>query len=308
MDNNTQLDNNQLESPLESTEDISQDFQAAHSEAGEEVLDNAENENLEGIIELVPADSSLMDSSSDDEEDSDKTPRNLYEELSAYLFVSTKPVTVTKLAELCEISEDEVRAKVESIIEGMNSANLGFEIIQIQDSYQMRTKISVTRALHKLITPKMKRLSKAAAETLAVIAYKQPVSKAEIEVIRGVDPVPTIKTLLDGKLVRIVGRDDTPGSPALYGTTEHFLERFGLKTLSELPTIREMDLFTDADNQEAQAEDEDLDSDIDGLENDNDTELDTDSNNPDSDQQENSSNLMSSNEQTEKNNESITIN
>jgi segregation and condensation protein B len=175
----------------------------------------------------------------------DEDSLNVYEELSAYLFVSPKPVSVEKLSEFTGLTEDEVKTRIESLNEGMRYANLGFEIIEIQDSFQMRTKESVKSSLQKLITPRMKRLSKAAAETLAVIAYKQPVSKAEIEVIRGVDPLPTIKTLLDGKLIRIVGREDTPGSPALYGTTEHFLERFGLRALSELPTVREIDMLNE---------------------------------------------------------------
>jgi segregation and condensation protein B len=172
----------------------------------------------------------------------------LTEEISAYLFVSSKPVSLERLSRLAECDEEEIKSIIQNINTSLFESGLGFEILAIQDSFQMRTKPSVTRALHKLITPKMKRLSKAAAETLAVIAYKQPVSKAEIEVIRGVDPVPTLKTLIDGKLIRIVGREDTPGSPALYGTTDHFLERFGLKNLSELPTVRELDSFEDEDS------------------------------------------------------------
>ncbi len=183
---------------------------------------------------------------------------NIYEELSAYLFVSPKPLSIERITELTGFSDEEIRKKIDSINSALGEANLGFEIIEIQNSFQMRTRLSVKKALQKLITPKMKRLSKAAAETLAVIAYKQPVSKAEIEVIRGVDPVPTLRTLLDGKLIRIVGREDTPGSPALYGTTDHFLERFGLKSLSELPTIRELDLFDQAEDSGESPEYEDV--------------------------------------------------
>lgn len=107
-------------------------------------------------------------------------------------------------------------------------------------SYQYRSLPSLKPTIQKMVTAKMKRLSKAAAETLAVVAYKQPVTRAEIEAIRGVDALPTLRTLLDGILIRIIGREDTPGSPALYGTTDKFLERFGLADLSELPTIREV--------------------------------------------------------------------
>ena len=107
------------------------------------------------------------------------------------------------------------------------------------------------------IRDRSKRLSKAAAETLAIVAYRQPVQKAEIEAIRGVDAIQTVKTLLDAKLIRIVGRDTTPGTPALYGTTDVFLEKFGLADLSELPSVRELkELESEPDESEVFSEEE----------------------------------------------------
>lgn len=164
----------------------------------------------------------------------------LREMVMAFIFVALKPITISELCTLTKSSEEDVSTIVNSLVEELNGMQLGIELKTIGESYQLRTKPYLGKVLQRLITPKMKRLSKAAAETLAIIAYKQPVSKAEIEAIRGVDALPTLKTLIDGRLIRIVGREDTPGSPALYGTTEFFLERFGLKDLSELPTVREV--------------------------------------------------------------------
>jgi segregation and condensation protein B len=191
-----------------------------------------------------------------DSDDENQSAFNIHEEISAFLFVSSKPLSLEKLVELTRTDEEKVKHTIEFLMSSMQEANLGFELVEINNSFQFRTKPSLTKSLHKLITPKMKRLSKASAESLAVIAYKQPVSKAEIEAIRGVDPLPTIKTLLDGRLIRIVGREDTPGSPALYGTTDHFLERFGFRDLSELPTVKELTMLDDEQSEYSSEEDE----------------------------------------------------
>ena len=95
--------------------------------------------------------------------------------------------------------------------------------------------------LTALRAAKPKKLSTQALETLAIVAYRQPIVKSDVEVIRGVDATPTIKTLLDRKLIKIVGYQDSVGHPALYGTTERFLELFGLESLRELPNLRELE-------------------------------------------------------------------
>jgi segregation and condensation protein B len=174
---------------------------------------------------------------------------SLKEMLMAFLFVSIKPIPFSELVSLTKSNIDEVNEAIELLEEEILEFDIGLELKNIGESYQLRTKPKLAKTLQRMITPKMKRLSKASAETLAVVAYKQPVSRAEIEAIRGVDALPTIKTLLDGRLVRIVGREDTPGSPALYGTTDFFLERFGLRDLSELPTIREVRELADEDSE-----------------------------------------------------------
>lgn len=121
----------------------------------------------------------------------------------------------------------------------------GIEIVEAASGFRMQTNktcrhwVSQVRHAHK------ERMSKATQETLAIIAYKQPVSRAEIEQLRGVDPSASIKYLLDRKLIRIAGRKELPGRPLLYGTTKTFLELFELKDLSELPSLKEAEELTE---------------------------------------------------------------
>jgi segregation and condensation protein B len=161
-------------------------------------------------------------------------------QVSAALFVSAKPLTISELAEASGRSEEELESVMEFLMELYTDEVNGIALKKVQGGYQLRSAPGALPLLRKLIPPKAKKFSKAAAETLAVIAYKQPVQRAEIEAIRGVDALPTLKTLLDAKVVRVIGRENEIGKPVLYATTEKFLERFGLKDLSELPTPREL--------------------------------------------------------------------
>lgn len=161
-------------------------------------------------------------------------------QISALLFVSHKPVGVDRLAEVVGCTEEEVSDALAELESSITPEQFGFSLVEVAGGWQLRSAPEARGVITKLVAPRGKRISRAAAETLAVIAYKQPVARSEIEMIRGVDALPTLKTLLDGKLVRIVGRTEAPGQPVLYGTTEIFLERFGLKDLSELPTVKEV--------------------------------------------------------------------
>lgn len=165
---------------------------------------------------------------------------SLSAKLSAILFISNKPLSSQKLAESLAIEEDEILTALDSLKSIYSDQVNGFSLVEVNGGYQFRTSPELSGAIRQVFPKKSKKLTKAAAETLAVIAYKQPVQKAEIEAIRGVDALPTLKTLLDSNLIRIVGRDNAVGHPALYGTTDIFLERFGLNDLSELPSIREL--------------------------------------------------------------------
>lgn len=160
--------------------------------------------------------------------------------LSALLLVSPRPVSVHVLADATRVDAMEVEQELLRLKDKFDPAEFGFNLQEVADGWQLRTSPLASTVIARLAPPKAKRLSKAASETLAVVAYKQPVGKAEIDSIRGVDSTPTLRGLLDLRLVRAVGRSNSPGHPVLYGTTSLFLERFGLRDLADLPTVREL--------------------------------------------------------------------
>ena len=160
--------------------------------------------------------------------------------ICALLFVVPKPLSEEAIQRAARVSHDQVGQALDQIKEMFVDDVHGFSLHQIGGGYEFRTAPGAAQTIRRYKPPKQRRISRASAETLAVIAYKQPVTKAEIEVIRGVDAMPTIKTLIDSKLIRIVGHENTAGQPALYGTTPDFLEIFGLSDLSELPSIRDI--------------------------------------------------------------------
>lgn len=161
-------------------------------------------------------------------------------QIGSILFVSIKPVSAQVMAEATKATVEEVEEALAKLKDFFKAEIHGFSLEEISGSWQLRTANAAKKVINRMIPPKARRLTKAAAESLAIIAYKQPVQRAEVEAIRGVDALPTLRTLLDAKLIRIVGRDSSPGQPALYGTTNTFLEKFGMKDLSELPSIREL--------------------------------------------------------------------
>lgn len=165
--------------------------------------------------------------------------------IESMIFVSDEPITegaiLVALAgtgvEKATIRE--ALAAIENEWNGDPSRGVG--IAQVAGGYQFRTKASCADWLKRLNVPKPMRLSGPALETLAIIAYRQPIVRSEIERIRGVDTGGVLKTLLDRRLLRIVGRQDEPGQPLLYGTTKDFLEIFNLNALNELPTLKDIE-------------------------------------------------------------------
>lgn len=158
--------------------------------------------------------------------------------IESLLFVSEKPVTVKTLSSLFNIPNEEVVKIVEELKEEYERRDSGILIIQIEDSYQMVTnpKYGEWVILFKNLSSNSK-LSTQALETLAVIAYKQPITKAEVEKIRGANSEHSIKTLLEKRLIKVVGRKDLPGRPFLYGTTKEFLRVFGISSINELHSL-----------------------------------------------------------------------
>ncbi len=172
---------------------------------------------------------------------------NLIPILEAVLFSSDSPITAAKLAEICgDFSEAEVKKSISELNEEYHHSGRAFEIKSIAGGFQMFTRPEYAPYVEKLFVQRQKnRLSQKALETLAIIAYKQPVTRVEVEAIRGVNADGIIRTLLARNLIAICGRANAPGSPFLYKTTRKFLEYFGLQSLKDLPKLKEIDEIID---------------------------------------------------------------
>jgi len=161
--------------------------------------------------------------------------------LEALLFASEAPLTVERVAEILPDTEkSEVLSLLEKLGQEYEGRGGGIRLVEVAGGYQFRTSPDLAPWIRKLKASRPSMLSPAALETLAVIAYRQPLVKADIDRVRGVDASGALKGLMEKKLVRIVGRKDVPGKPIIYGTTKKFLEVFNLRDLSELPTLREL--------------------------------------------------------------------
>jgi segregation and condensation protein B len=115
------------------------------------------------------------------------------------------------------------------------------ELVQVAGGYQFRSRPELAGYISRMKRAKPVKFSQSAMETLAIVAYRQPVTRAEIEYLRGVDSGGVLKNLLDRRLLRIIGKKDIPGKPLIYGTTREFMEAFSLKDLASLPTLREIE-------------------------------------------------------------------
>jgi len=161
--------------------------------------------------------------------------------VEAVLFASDEPLSVERLAKIVEIRTSQIRRHIKNLNDKYKAGGNAFRIEQIADGYQMMTMSPYNRWLKKLLRVRSdSKLSPAALETLAIIAYKQPVIRADIETIRGVMVGEIVRGLMYKGLVKIVGRAEVLGRPMLYGTTKKFLEVFGLNTLKDLPKIEEL--------------------------------------------------------------------
>lgn len=162
--------------------------------------------------------------------------------LESLLFVSETPLSPKRVGSfLKDATVDEIQKALASLREEINQMDRSFQVLEIAEGFQLVTRPEYhkwAKELYKVISKT--RLSKASMEALAIIAYKQPVTRAEVEAIRGVDISNMIQSLLEKKMVRILGRAETPGRPLLYGTTHEFLIHFGLKDLTDLPKISEI--------------------------------------------------------------------
>ena len=159
----------------------------------------------------------------------------------AVLFASDEPLSAQRLADIVGTSVKQIRKHIETLNDRYKAGNNAFRIEQIAGGYQMLTLSDYNHWLKKLLRVRSdSKLSAAALETLAIVAYKQPVIRADIEAVRGVAVGEMIRGLMYKGLVKIVGRAEVLGRPMLYGTTRKFLETFGLNSLKDLPKIEEL--------------------------------------------------------------------
>jgi len=162
--------------------------------------------------------------------------------LESLIFISDNPVRLDTLIEILpESNKEAILEGIEQIKREYSEVSKGFELIEVAGGYQFRTKPRWAEWVNRLKKAKAVKLSRSALETLAIIAYRQPIIRPEIEEIRGVDSGWVLRTLLEKGLIRIVSRRDIPGRPLVYGTTKTFLELFNLNTLSDLPTLKEIE-------------------------------------------------------------------
>lgn len=171
--------------------------------------------------------------------------------IEAALMVAGRPLPISHLQKLFEntdqITPADVRIALDRLIERYQSS--GIELKEVASGFQFQARTELSPWLCKLWEERPPRYSRAILETLALIAYRQPITRAEVEDIRGVSVSShIIKTLMEREWVRVIGYREVPGKPALYGTTKAFLDHFNLKTLNELPTLAEI---KDLENQEA---------------------------------------------------------
>jgi segregation and condensation protein B len=156
--------------------------------------------------------------------------------LEALLFASDEPLPLARLAEVLDLDPAEAAAAVEAVRSATEAPGRGLAVVEVAGGFRLVTRPELAPVLLRLQRLRLKsRLSRAAVETLAIIAYRQPISRPEIEQLRGVGADSVIAHLLERRLIRIVGRKNAPGRPILYGTTREFLEHFGLRDLTELP-------------------------------------------------------------------------
>jgi segregation and condensation protein B len=167
--------------------------------------------------------------------------------VESLLFAAGEPLTVARIEKIVTGYERrEIMRVLGALAEEYDRDGRGFRLAQVAGGWQLRTPRENSEFVRELRAERPVRLTRASLETLAIIAYRQPVTRPEIEAIRGVDVDAVLATLLERRLIRVLGRKDVIGRPLLYGTTSDFLEIFGLKDLSSLPTLEELGASVEA--------------------------------------------------------------
>ncbi len=176
--------------------------------------------------------------------------------IEAVIFAADEPVSVDQFAQLLEtLDNDTILQVIQGLQQDYAVSERSFQLVEIANGFQMRTRDEYAPWIKKFYTTEISsRLSVSALEALAIVAYKQPATRAEVEEVRGVNSDSVIRTLLERSLIRVLGRKQAPGKPMLYGTTTEFLMHFGLRDLSELPSIEEIETMLGTPEEEMRSE------------------------------------------------------
>ncbi len=178
--------------------------------------------------------------------------KNIIESL---LFVAEEPLSIEQINQVLSLPDTKmIRQTLNELIADYEERRGAFALHEVAGGYQFRSRPDYVPWIRRLLQPKPSRLSKAALETLAIIAYKQPMIRSDVEHLRGVDCGGVLRMLLERKLIRVLGRKEIPGRPLIYATTKQFLQVFDLKNLKDLPSPKEIEALgmeaMDADNPE----------------------------------------------------------
>ncbi len=196
--------------------------------------------SAEAATEAAPANECVVQAIAD---------RELRGIVESLLFVSPEPLSVQRLVAIMgDVTKADVAQALRGLGEELEQEGRGVRLVEIAGGFRLVTKQEYATWIKRLDkTKSAAKLSRSALESLAIIAYKQPIVRSEIEEIRGVETSGVVRTLLERKLVRIVGRKEVPGRPIMYGTTKFFLEHFGLNDLTQLPPLREFTELGESD-------------------------------------------------------------
>jgi len=170
--------------------------------------------------------------------------------IESILFVAEKPLTVATIKNALNFGDTkEIRETLNLLADEYNTRGGGFHLREIAGGWQIRTRPEYRQYISRMIQTNPRRLSRAALETLSIVAWNEPIIRSEIEQIRGVDSGGVLRMLLERRLVRILGRREIPGRPLIYATTKFFLEVFDLNTIKDLPTIKEVEALEKSEQQ-----------------------------------------------------------
>jgi segregation and condensation protein B len=175
--------------------------------------------------------------------------------IESIVFTADTALSLDRICEMLpEFQRDDIRAALAELVGSHEGRDGGIQLAEVAGGWQFRTRPDFQQYVVRHVKTKASKFSQSSLETLAIVAYRQPITRAEVEHLRGVDCGGVLKSLLEKRLVRILGKKDIPGRPLIYGTSKEFLEVFGLKDLKSLPTLKEIQALDDVPQYERQEE------------------------------------------------------